>query len=246
MNGFSREKAAAMLRRMVSPLSAPAAPAEAPKQKAPALNAPMIVLDKDDPEPYVPVGVGAIVEASSKLLDVNRGVATPDNRDHYAYKRVMTPAAFLKERIRLDADRARRQIAALVARKRSLSALQPGAFDSYVDGMINGNPLALPLEEINPLHLVEQARRLTHMGPGGIGSSDAITPEMQAVDASQFGFVSATEGPESELAGVDVRAATGTKLGSDNKIYQRFVNRDGDFIWLSPEDTQDLSVKLPD
>lgn len=218
----------------------------APKISQTPQPAPTITLDPDDKEEYSPVSVGGIVAASEKLLAVNRGLTPPDDRDNYAHKRVVTPAGFLKEAIRLDSGRVRRQLAALAARRRSLSAISPGAFDAYIDGMLNGNPLALPLEEINPLHLLEQSRRLTHFGPGGIGSSDAITPEMQAVHASQFGFISSIEGPESERAGVDVRAAEGSKLGSDGKIYQRFRRRDGSYAWLSPEDTQDLVVKLPD
>lgn len=237
---ISAQKASQLLAKAAGIVAA--ATAKAPMRK----NQPTIVPDPDDHDEYTPVTLGGIVAASEKLLAVNRGLTPPDDRDHYAHKRVVTPADFLKERIRLDADRTRRQFAAVVARRRSLSAMPPGAFNGYVDGMLNGNPLALPLEEINPLHLLEQARRLTHFGPGGIGSSDAITPEMQAVHASQFGFISAIEGPESERAGVDVRAAVGAKLGSDKKIYQRFRNRSGQFVWMSPEDTQDLVMKLPD
>jgi len=83
-----------------------------------------------------------------------------------------------------------------LAKHRTLKPLHPFAFDKYSDGMILGNPLSAPLEEINPIHLMEQARRVTQMGPGGIGSDNAITEDMQAIHGSQFGFLSTLEGPE--------------------------------------------------
>lgn len=61
------------------------------------------------------------------------------------------------------------------------------------------------------------------MGPGGIPSADSITNEAQAVHPSQFGFIDVISGPESEKAGVDVRAAWGTKVGSNGRIYQKIL-----------------------
>jgi len=95
------------------------------------------------------------------------------------------------------------------------------------------------------MHLVEQQRRISMMGPGGLPSADVVTPEAQNVHPSQFGFISPSEGPESQLAGVDVRAAWGTKLGSDGNIYQQFKDRRGKTVWLSPQDTQDKTIALP-
>jgi DNA-directed RNA polymerase beta subunit len=232
----------AELFNMIGGSSPKKAAALTPSKPAPS---PVIQL-QDDGETYQPVGLNGILASTEKLLAVNRGIVDADARDHMAYKRVISPAKMLRERIRLDADKTRRSLMRVIARKKSLNALSPGAFDGYVDGLLNGNPLATPLEEINPLSLLEQARRLSHFGPGGIGSSDAITEDMQAVSADQFGFISTLEGPESEKAGVDVRAAQGTKLGSDGRIYQRFRRKDGSYQWMSPEDVQDLTVKLPD
>ena len=51
----------------------------------------------------------------------------------------------------------------------------------------------------------------------------------------------------SEKIGIDVRAAWGSKIGSDGKPYQKFFNRrTGKYQWMSPEDLDGLTVKLPD
>lgn len=201
----------------------------------------------DDGDEYLGVGVDGILAASSKLLAVNRGDAKTDERDSWAYKRVMTPDKLLRERIRMDSDRSGRKLMRALARRRSLETVTPFHFDNYATGMLLGNPLSSPLEEINPMHIIEQLRRVTMMGPGGIGSSQAITPGMQAVHSSQFGFVSPLEGPESEKAGIDVRLAWNTRIGTDGRVYQNFLNRrTGQMEWLSPEELEGKVVKLPD
>ena len=51
----------------------------------------------------------------------------------------------------------------------------------------------------------------------------------------------------SEKIGIDVRLAWGSKIGSDGRPYQKFLNRKtGKYQWMSPEDLDGLTVKLPD
>ena len=201
----------------------------------------------DDEEDFVPVGVNGLLAASQKLLAVNRGLDKPDSRDHLIFKRILTTDKLLSERIKLDAGRLRGSMLPLIARHKNLKALGPFAFDDYTEKFLIGNPLSSPLEEINPLHLLEQARRATQMGPGGIGTDNAITESMQSINTDQFGFLSPLEGPESEKIGIDTRMAWGSKIGSDGKPYQKFLDRrSGKLRWMSPEDLDGLTVKLPD
>lgn len=151
----------------------------------------------DDNDEYVGVGIDGVLAASNKLLAVNRGEAQTDERDSQAYKRIMTTDRLVRERIRMDADHTARKLMRMLARRRTLDAYTPYHFDHYATGLLLGNPLSTPLEEINPMHIVEQQRRVTLMGPGGIGNSQAITPGMNAVHASQFGFIDPLMGPES-------------------------------------------------
>jgi len=200
-----------------------------------------------DEEVYRGVGVDGILAASGKLLAVNRGEANTDERDSLAFKRVMTPDKMMRERIRMDADKSANKVMRALAKKKSLKAFTPFHFDNYTSGLLVGNPLSTPLEEINPMHIAEQARRITLMGPGGIGSPRAITPGMQAVHASQFGFLDPLAGPESERAGIDSRLSWGVRVGSDGRLYQRFRNRKtGEVDWVSPDALEGKTVKLPD
>lgn len=194
----------------------------------------------------VAVDIPMILSATQKLLDVNRGVAEPDERDSLAFRKVWTPDKLLAERIFLDAGNSRRSAMRRLARMRNLKPLGTAPFDGYAQGLLVGNPLSSPLEEINPLHLVEQQRRISQLGPGGIDASQ-ITESVQSLHPSVFGFLDSIAGPESERIGVDTRAAWGTKIGSDGRIYQRFKNRrTGKYEWLSPADLQNRVVGIPD
>lgn len=201
---------------------------------------------EEDPND-VSAGLDAVLHSTQKLLAVNRGQADPDERDSLMFRTVKGPAELMQERTTLDAGKLRWSAMRRLSRMRSLKALVPGHFDGYAEGLIVGNPLSSPLEEINPMHLVEQARRITQMGPGGLPSEDSISAEAQALHPSSFGFLDILAGPESSRIGVDTRAAWGTKIGSDGKIYQRFYDRRaGVHRWLSPQDLDGKVLGLPD
>lgn len=203
--------------------------------------------DSFDDTDYVPFGVDGLLHASERILAINRGLDDPDERDHIRYERLMEPHRMLGERIRLDAGKLRRNLVRRITTTRTLADVPTFVFDDYSSGLLVGNPLAQPLEEINPFQLIEQARSVTKMGPGGLGTEDAITEGAQNVHASQFGFISTVEGPESSLAGIDVRLAHGTKIGSDGLVYQKFKDRKtGKFVWLNPQQASELAVGLPD
>lgn len=195
----------------------------------------------------VPVDVDAVLHATGKLLAVNRGEAEPDERDALMYRTILGPDKLMSERVDLDAGKLRFNAMKRLSRMRNLKAFQPGHFDGYATGLMIGNPLSSPLEEINPMHLVEQSRRITQMGPGGLPSEDSISAEAQALHPSSFGFLDILAGPESSRIGVDTRAAWGTKIGSDGKIYQRFKDRKkGVYRWLNPEDLHGKTLGIPD
>lgn len=203
--------------------------------------------DDDEHEAYASIGVDGLLASTEKLLAVNRGVARPDHRDSAANDRVYTVDRLMAERVKLDHGKTLRSLMGRLSRRKNLSALGPGAFDAYTIDYLKGNPTASAIEEINPMSIAEQRRRITKMGPGGIGDPNAITVAMQSVDASQFGFISPLEGPESEKAGIDVRLAYGARVGSDGRIYQLVRNvRTGKKEWVSPSSLKGKTVRLPD
>ncbi len=193
------------------------------------------------------IGLDNVLKSTSKLLAINRGHAMPDDRNALRFQRAVTPDKLMAERLTLDVTKNRRSLVRLAARHKSLAGVPPFIFDKDVESAFVSNPLASPLEEINPLALVTQNRRITRMGPGGIGSDEAVTPDMQDIHASQFGFICPISGPESSRAGVDARLSTGVRIGDDGKLYQKFLNRRlNRYEWKSPEDLADAVVAFPE
>lgn len=200
-----------------------------------------------DNDNEVSADIDTILAATEKILAINKGLAEPDERDSLEYRKVYTPDKLFAERIDLDADKIFRKTVRRISKTRNLNSIGAAHWDPYVEGLIVGNSLSSPLEEINPIHLVEQARRITQMGVGGLPSEDSISVESQNTHPSQFGFVSSVETPESSLAGVDTRLAWGTKIGTDGRIYQRMLDRRlGRHRWVSPSDVSGKVVGLPD
>ena len=203
--------------------------------------------DDDEHEAYASVGLDGILASTEKLLAVNRGLAEPDERDALPNDRIHTPDRLMAERVKLDHGRTLRTLMGRLSRSKTLTAMGADVFAPYTVGYLAGNPLAPALEEINPMHIMEQKRRVTKMGPGGVGDSAAITLSMQSVHGSQFGFVDPVAGPESEKAGIDVRLAHGVKIGSDGRLYQVLKNRRTNKMeWVSPSDLVGKTLKLPD
>ena len=201
----------------------------------------------DDETGFVPVGLSGLLAASSRLLAVNRGLAEPDERDHLAFKQLLDVPALVRERIRIDEGKKRRSLLRFTTRARTLQHWHANALGAPIRGQFVGNELSADTEQTNPMLGIEQLRRVTQMGPGGIGSSNAITEDMVALNASTFGFLSAIEGPESETIGIDTRLAVGTRFGSDGRIYQQFRNRKtGEVEYASPADLIQHTLKLPD
>lgn len=240
MSGINLNELEAALGRIKSSL--PVARKPAPSEGA----VPGFELD-DDGEEYMGIGTEGVLASTEKLLAINRGLADVDERDSLKFQKVLRTHAMLREGIKMDAGKIARTAMYQAAKRGNLGGMGPGVFDGYVNRMLSGNQLTSPLEEINPMQLTENARRITKMGIGGLRSSQSITEEGQAVHPSQFGFIDCVAGPESEKAGIDVRAAWGTKIGSNGRIYQKMKNRrTGKMQWVCPEDLDGMTVKIPD
>lgn len=235
------KEAGAFYDLLVAPLLA------APKDKKAAYDVREQGDADDEGDTYRPVGAAGILASTRKLLAVNRGMDTVDDRNIPAFSKLYPMDKLLRERLRLDEGKIRRNMMRMISMRRSLSPLVPRVFDPYYSEFITKSPMTSPLEETNPLQLTGQHRRVTQMGPGGIGSDDVITSDMQMVQPDEWGFYSPLEGPESVRSGIDVRLAVGTKIGQDGRVRRQVLNRrTGTRDWVSPEDLYGKLLKLPD
>lgn len=137
-----------------------------------------------------------LLRTTGKMLGVSRGEEDADDRDSPQFSHVFSIEDMIRERIDKDAGRLTQQLLRKVRRTRNLQPVRRGALNSYLDSLLLGSGLAMPLEETNPLHTLEQLHRVTKLGEGGIGSAEAITDEARDVNPGQFSFIDPITGPE--------------------------------------------------
>ena len=187
-----------------------------------------------------------LLRASQKLINVNRGVEEPDNRDNPRFSKFYGVEHMLGERIDKDSAKLLKPLLFRVGRDKSLARVGRNALGGYIDGFLSTSGLAQPGEEANPMSILTQQSRITRTGEGGISSPDLITPEARGVQGDYLGFVDFLAGPESSSAGVDVRGAYGTVIGKDKKLYNVFRNmRTGKKEYLSLDAAADKTIAFP-
>lgn len=137
-----------------------------------------------------------LMRTTQKMLGVSRDEEDPDDRDAAQFSHVYSVEDLVRERIDKDAGNLTKNLLFKVRRTKNLAPVVRSALNPYIDSLLLGSGLAMPLEETNPLHTLEQLNRITKLGEGGIGSAEAITDEARDVNPSQFGFVDPITGPE--------------------------------------------------
>jgi DNA-directed RNA polymerase subunit beta len=196
---------------------------------------------------YTRLNKDAVLDATKKVLAVSRGDAEPDNRDAPAFQRFMFPEQILAERVAKDYGRLRRELFRKVARTGSLKAMPAGALTPQIESALLKSGLAQPIEETNPTEMLDKMYRITRMGEGGLGSTDAIPDEARAVQLGHLGFIDQVRTPESMTIGVDLYMADGVKRGRDGNLYKQFQNaKTGQLEWKTPADLLDATVAFPD
>lgn len=192
---------------------------------------------------YDHVEPASIVDATQKLLRLNRGEDAVDNRDSLQYRTLHSVEDFAAERVKKDAAMLARNLLWKASYQKSLKPIGTAALSPYMTGLLVGNSLSQPLEEINPLHILEQHHRIISTGEGAIQNKEAIPDEAHTVQPSQLGFMDLVAGPENLNIGVDVRAAYGTRKGSDNNIYSPVKNnRTGKIEYVNPSQISHASL----
>lgn len=187
-----------------------------------------------------------LLRASQKLLNINRGIEQQDNRDNPRFSKFYGIEHMLGERVNKDVGKLTKAMLFKCGRDKSLQRVGRNALNPYIDDFLSASGLAQPGEEANPMSVLVQQTRITRTGEGGISSPDLITPEARGVQGDYLGFVDFIAGPESQSAGVDVRASFGTILGKDNKLYNVFRNlKTGKKEYLSLDAAADKCIAFP-
>jgi len=178
-----------------------------------------------------------LLRGSQKILNVSRGEEQPDDRNAPMFSRILAPEDFIRERIENDAGRVARTLLFKSRRAGNLSRVPAGALDSYTKEYLIKSRLTQPLEETNPLSLLEQMSRVTRMGEGGIGSAEAVTADARDVNLGQLGFIDPIQGPECIVSGSYIKTYGGFKPVEDMTT--------SDYVWARPDGSKPPEYTRP-
>jgi len=208
-------------------------------------------------KPFDRVSAEAVLASTRKLLGMqNRdnpdllqrlGLKSEkeDDRDHLAYMNLHGPEDMFAERLRA-ASRQLRQSLWKSGRNKNLDSIGAGIFDRDVRGVLLDSGLGQASESINPIQVFEQQMRVSRLGRGAIGSTDAIPESARGVQPSYFGAIDPVATPESSAAGVDVRMVRQLRKGPNGEIYLPFSDvRSGEQVWKQPKELQNAVIAFP-
>src|SRR5208282_3392277 len=115
-----------------------------------------------------------------------------------------------KERLEKNKDSLARKVLRNVDRRDKLSQIiNPGAFSSTIESFFTQDDRSSTPEQTNPLEMLSGQYKVTIMGPGGIRSEHAVTPEMREVHPSHYGFIDPIHTPESKRIGANLHIPLG-------------------------------------
>ena len=192
------------------------------------------------------VGAPALIDASRKLLMINRGEALPDDRDSKANQTFHSVDDFLEERIMKDAGRVGGTLLGRAGWQGSLKALKVGHFTPQLDGLIVSNSLSQAVPGINPIELMDIGQKITQMGEGGIPSMDAVPKESRNVHVSQVGLIDPVRTPESSGVGIDQRISSYARKGPNQQLYMPLIDRrTGKRVWRTPSQVYGKTMLFP-
>ena len=181
-----------------------------------------IQLNDDD---YSHISGPTLLRTSQKILNAQRGLEDQDDRDSLSYQKFLGPEDFFSERIEKDAGAALRTALFRTTNKGNLTPMKNGVFTSVLNGVLIGSGLGAPIEEVNPMEILDQNLRVIRTGDGGIASgAHGIPIDSRSVQPSHFGFIDPVRTPESGNVGIDLRLAVGASKGSDGQIYSSLRN----------------------
>ena len=208
-------------------------------------------------EPFAPVDLAdddfgrisgrTLLRASQKILNAQKGLEEQDDRDSLAYQKFLGPEDFFSERIEKDAGGILRTALFKATNRGNLEPLKNGVFTPALTGVLMGSGLGAPIEEVNPMEILDQNMRVIRTGEGGISSgAHGIPVDSRSVQPSHFGFIDPVRTPESSSVGVDLRLTVGAIKGTDGQLYSRLRDaRTGEVKPVPARQVTDSIVAFP-
>jgi DNA-directed RNA polymerase beta subunit len=188
-----------------------------------------------------------ILDSSKKLLSVFGRHESPDDRDNVIFSKFLGAEDYVKEHIEHDAGKLQLKAKNKLRQKRNLSWLHAGFFSPQIKSVFVGNTLSQNIEGVNPMEQYMLAHKVTKMGAGGIGSTEAIPDSSREVNESQFGLLDPIQTVEATTIGVVNFFVNNIRKGADGKLYRQVIdNKTNKPVWIDHQEFLNSTVEVPE
>ena len=194
---------------------------------------------------YKNVSKGAMLDASKKIIDIHRGTVKGDDRESLIFKSFYGAEDHIREKLVKNSKKIINNLKYKLKKTNEINkSLSSQTFDPFIRGVITSSQLSNPPNQTNVMSIVGEGSKITIMGEGGIGSTNAITNDVRQISNSELGFIDPLHTPEGSNIGVAAHTAVDTiKVGHD--IYSKFLMPSGEKTMLRPLDVWDKNVAFP-
>ena len=205
--------------------------------------------------PQTSVGVITILQAMRKIMEVYKGSADVDERDHLEFQKVYGVEDLLAEVIEKSKD-ITPKITRLLddfdpGKENSVKQLKAGLnssiFTQPIRHFLTTSSLSRLPSQINPLEFMDTASIVTRLGEGAISSERAVPFSTRGVTHSSAGLIDPIAAPESSKVGIDVHATIHAAKGTDHEFYKRLLDcKTGKVGYFRAISLYDKRVGFPD
>lgn len=197
-------------------------------------------------EGFNTVSPQALLRASERLLNINKGDEEEDERDSLIFKNIYAPDDLLGEYFKAHTPTIQKKLQNALSNREQVREVVPSnVFTKPVREFFTRSDLSSTPPQTNPVAMVVNARKTTSMGEGGIQNMHSITMDTRDVQPSHFGFLDPLSTPEGLKVGVNVGLASEVrKVG--NEMATPVITPEGKEEYKTPMDIYNNVVGFPD
>jgi len=185
-----------------------------------------------------------LLKSSKKLLDVHLGNKEPEDPNSLASKEFLGVEDFISERLEKNKQSLQYKVKRHVDNVKRVKLgqiINPGAFNSVVEGFFISDSKAATTEQTNPLSMLSEQYKVTVMGEGGVTSEHMLTEDMRNVHPTHYGFIDPVHTPESSKIGANLHLPLGA-IKDGKRLKSVFLDKRGKAVTLTSEQVFDKKV----
>lgn len=192
--------------------------------------------------PFDKVSDKAMLHASKEVMLIHQGKKDPTWKDNMAFQAIHSTEDFIKEKMDKTSNELKNSLKARLNSKNKINDLlighkiQKNINDFFTKSQIINFPM-----QVNPVEFMENAHKITRIGPGALESVEAAPLDSRDLHTSQQGFIDLVRTPDNMNVGLDNRIAIGAyKKG--NELLTIAINKQGKTEHVSPADLYNKTI----